>query len=141
MPAVTIPYSIVGKGEPVPLLKFWVRVNNLEMPFVAMVDSGADRSTVPYRLAGTLKLKFDANVTKTGLSAGGPYTYYPTTNSIFVRTEVGMFRMERPHLNPNLKLFLFGRCDFFASFRVTLDQKALTMTIERYADEGTPRVH
>jgi hypothetical protein len=138
MAAVVIPYRILGKGAPMPLLTIHVTIDGQDVPFPGLVDSGSDRSAVPEILAATLGLQWDPNDPKQGLSSGGAYGYFRAANSIFVRTEVGIFRMDRPNVNAKLDKFgilILGRTDFFASFRIVFDHKGLTMSFERYADE------
>jgi hypothetical protein len=104
------------------------------VPLLAIVDSGADKSAVPLRLASSIGLTYDPNDPRTGWSAGGPYTYFEALNRIGVRTEAGLFMLDRPSLNPVLPFALFGRLDFFAAYKVTFDQREMAMLIEPHPE-------
>ena len=130
-------YRVIGRGEPRPWIRLWLKLGDQEIPVPGIVDSGADRSSVPLRLAPSLGFAYEASDPKTGGGVGGPYTYFEATNKVAVRSEVGVFFLDRPNLNPVLPFLLLGRSDFFAAFRITFDQRQMKMLIDTYGAPAT----
>lgn len=103
-------------------------------PIRAIVDSGADSTTLPTEWASKLGIDLDRDcVLKPCGTAGGETTGYAYPGDVEVIV-LGKRLTITPTFNKGLDVVLLGRRDFFFWFRVTFDQRAKTFTLERYAE-------
>ena len=133
MAPITVPYRVrPGEDVPRPWLRVWFLVDGRKIEVPAIVDSGADGSVVPLDLASAVGLTYDPAKPLEAQGAGGAYRQFRAANRLAIESEVGPISLDRPSLNPYLKVMLLGRSDFFLAYRVRFDQRAMVMEIEPY---------
>jgi len=99
---------------------------------MALVDSGADATMLPGPLAKALGIDLVNDcIEEKGTTAGGP-----TTNYVYSAGLDAIVMGEKIHLNATfnegLEVVLLGRCDFFALYKVSFDERAQQFSLERY---------
>ena len=62
------------------------------------------------------------------------FEQFEASIEVVVDSEIGPIRLARPSLNEHIPLVLLGRDDFFASYKVRFDQRAMTIELEPYGD-------
>lgn len=96
----------------------------------ALVDSGADGSSLPLGVARRLKVPFDAARTRFASGAGGVFAEHEADGDVVVESELGPITLTRPSINAALPFILLGRRDFFEGRRICFDQRALRLVVE-----------
>lgn len=96
----------------------------------ALVDSGADTSSVPLAVASALRIPIDRLRVHTAFGAGGEFTEYEADDDIVLGSEVGRILLRRPGVNAALPFIILGRRDFFDGRRVCFDQRARRIEIQ-----------
>jgi hypothetical protein len=98
-----------------------------------LIDSGADSSMLPLQLADYLGIELSACREDQCLTAAGLTARYVWEEGI--EAEVQALR-RRIHLDVSfvtgLPALLLGRSDFFAAFRVEIDERGQTFYLEPY---------
>ncbi len=107
------------------------RRGSLLTPTLAILDSGADSTTMPIEWAAKLDIDIQCDcVERPCGTAGGEASGY-----VFLGDIEAMVLGERLPLSAiflaGLDFVLLGRRDFFDWFRILFDQRAKTFTIER----------
>ena len=132
--AKTFPYRAMLGPRLMPGLpmKFVGADGNILKPVaVGLVDSGADISTFPASWAGVLGIDLQQDCeAHSGNTAGGVttnYFYEPGVDVIVVGKKIHL----KAVFNPQIKIILLGREDFFAACTlVSFDQDKKQFTIE-----------
>jgi hypothetical protein len=110
---------------------------------LAIIDSGADRSTFPTEWAEELGIKLDLTCCEksTAETAGGRaelWIYKPGIKALIDGVEHHL----KATFCTGLEVALLGRKDFFAVYEVTFDERAQSFTLEPYGprdwSEGGP---
>jgi hypothetical protein len=116
---------------PVVAVKVTNRKGPVELPTFAVVDSGADCSAIPTKVAEELGVSIERDCSKkTGMSAAGDspqYIYSPGFEA-----EVLGRRFELEAVFMDTPVMLLGQGDFFSQFRASFDWQAQTFTLEPY---------
>lgn len=101
----------------------------------ALIDSGCDATAFPEAFAADLGIDFAQCSPVQGLTASGkddpamlPRQWPAGVDAIFEGERLALNALFRP----GLPLILLGRNDFFAYFKIHLDQRAKTFRLERY---------
>jgi hypothetical protein len=101
----------------------------------ALIDSGCDATAFPEDFAVELGIDFAQCTPVQGMTASGkddptllPRTWPAGVNAIFEGERLALNALFRP----GLPLILLGRKDFFAYFKIQMDQRAQTFRLERY---------
>lgn len=95
----------------------------------ALVDSGADGSSLPLRIAQGLGVEYDPARRRVASGAGGEFLEYVAEHDVALESELGTLTLKTPSLNAELPFILLGRQDFFEGRRVCFDQRRLRMEI------------
>lgn len=96
----------------------------------ALVDSGADGSSLPLRIAEALDVPFDRARSRIGFGAGGEFREHEAEGDVSIESEIGRITLIRPAINAALPFILLGRRDFFEGRRVCFDQRARRIEID-----------
>ena len=107
-------YSIRRRGRP-------------DLP--ALVDSGADSSSLPLEVARRLKVSYDPGRIRIGSGAGGAFAEYEADGEVALESEIGSITLTKPSINAVLPFILLGRRDFFEGRRICFDQRRLRMEV------------
>ncbi|MBI2774125.1 MAG: aspartyl protease family protein [Chloroflexi bacterium] len=99
-------------------------------PIAALVDSGADSSSLPSDVARRLGVSYDASQARVAFGAGGEFTQHEAAGNVVLETEIGPVTLTRPSISDVLPFILFGRRDIFAGRVVCFDQDAQQLRIE-----------
>jgi hypothetical protein len=132
---VRLNYYDLGDGVSRPYLVIWRDQN---VPFLALIDSGADGSSLPLNVARVLGVPYNPADIRTARGAGGPYNEWQATADVTLQMGFGQVTLARPALNPTLPYILLGRRDFFAQYRVSFDQQALAFELDVYPPPAGP---
>lgn len=104
------------------------------MPIPAVVDSGADSSVFPVEFAGPLGISLEACERAALATSGGEaeeFTWAEPVLALFDGQEV-----ELTASFAATPVTLLGREDFFARYRVTIDQREQSFLLEAYDEPG-----
>jgi hypothetical protein len=130
----TYPYKTLAGGL-VPALA--IRLVSLDgvpqPPALAVIDSGADRSTFPPDWARGLGIELEEGCCEkeTAVTAGGEtelWVYKPGVKALID----GLEHHLKATFCVGLEVALLGRKDFFADYKVTFDERLECFTLEPY---------
>jgi hypothetical protein len=136
---VALPFRAVNRLRPrdlTPALR--VRVigpSGVSIPLWGVVDSGATRTLLPLSIAGPLGIRKRKCRKESIDTAGGWARQYVWADGLEIEfPDLGGSRIEVDGaFNKNLHaLVLLGRKDFFARFRVSIDQPARLLGLEEH---------
>lgn len=122
-------YIALGGGTPLPILVVW---RDPRVPFVGLVDSGCDASSLSLQIALALGVPFDPNLVEDGQGAGGAHKMFRASEDVVLQSAAGPIHIPRPTINPNLPFILLGRADLFAQYRIGFNQRELWFEIAPY---------
>lgn len=114
--------------------------SNPELRIFGLVDSGADISSIPRRMAEIVGLDLDDATVKTTRSASGEFSTYRTTMYLEIiykekRVDVGSVEVAVPKTDPKAENveehILIGRRGFFDKYRVTFDEAQEIIRLSR----------
>jgi Aspartyl protease len=118
---------------PIELVRLDGKVLN---PIRAIVDSGADATTLPIEWARQLGIDVDRDCVREPCgTAGGETTgfvYLGSVKAIVLGEHITL----TVTFNEGLDVALLGRRDFFFWYKVEFDQRAKSFTLERYVEPG-----
>lgn len=115
-------------------------LSNPELRVDGLVDSGADISFIPRRVAEIIRLRLDDATTKKTTSASEEFSTYRTTMYMEIiykkkRVEVGEVEVAVPKTDRNVEnaeeYILIGRCGFFDKYRITFDDAKEVLRLYR----------
>jgi hypothetical protein len=98
--------------------------------FPALVDSGADGSSLPLALARRLHVAFDPARTQVAYGAGGSFVHHEAEGDVVLASEIGPITLTKPSISAALPFILLGRRDFFEGRRVCFDQRGQRLEVE-----------
>lgn len=98
-----------------------------------LIDSGADNSTFPIEWTERLGIDKEACEQAPCNTAGGITTQYIWREGVEAEIQALGVKIRLHACFSEVPIVLLGRNDFFAAFRVTVDQRAQTFTLEQYA--------
>jgi hypothetical protein len=109
---------------------------NGHIPMYGLIDSGADDALLPLGIAAGLGIDLTKCRRKTCATAGGPANVYVWPDNIEIEVQqMGGMRVSAPcRFSDGLPvvLMLLGRNDFFSAFRVSIDERAKSFTLDPY---------
>jgi hypothetical protein len=131
----TYPYKALAGSEYVPALPIRLRSLDgvLQPSALAIVDSGADRSTFPTMWADSLGIKLHESWCEksTAETAGGTVVCWIYPPGITALIDGREHRLKASFCE-GLEVPLLGRKDLFNAYRITFDQRAKTFTLDPY---------
>ena len=127
------PYRAVGLRGIAPAIPLVLHGPKNRINHVGLVDSGADSSLLPVSIAAFLGIDLSTCQEEPMMGAGGQsrrWSYLPG-----ITAELRAMSKRFP-LNisfaEHVPIMLLGRSDFFATFRVTVDERAETVKLDAY---------
>lgn len=111
-----------------PIIKIWVVYRGQSHRVGAVVDSGADHTTLPFSLAKPFGIDPTSGIPVTVMSASGPVQNYMHDGFL---VKIANHEFHIPVLfSDNLPITLLGRNEIFEYFKVTFDQKRLKVRLD-----------
>jgi hypothetical protein len=129
-----LPYTSIG-GRALPVLAVWSDPN---VPFIGLVDSGCDASSLSLQIALALGVSFDPNVLVDGMGAGGGHKMFRASQDVVLECAVGSIHIPTPTINPYLPFILLGRADLFAQYLIGFNQREQWFSIDPYPPPALP---
>jgi hypothetical protein len=110
-----------------------VRYGDREVAARALVDSGADVSLLPLEWSSRLGLATATRTEQLIETAGGAsrLVVYDVSVEVVVRGYGAMIPIAATFAD-EVPFMLLGRADFFRAFRVAFDERAQTLTLDKY---------
>jgi hypothetical protein len=124
-------YSNTPAARRAPVVRITLRgPNGHAVPHLALIDSGADGTLLPWFLAADLGIKLEACDPVAGRGVGGPATFKQWPQDISALIDGVTIRV--PAVFGPVNQAVLGRSDFFNAFRVTIDERARTFVLDPY---------
>jgi hypothetical protein len=127
-----------GKPSLAPVVPIVVRGPRRALPLQGLIDSGADCSLFPYAIMATIGINLEDCVETDCMGAVGGGSQHVFADGIEIEIpDLG----RRMHVEANFSqlpgsLALLGRLDFFKAFRVTVDERSETFSLQPFEDRS-----